>query len=72
MELVGVSVISFAVSILNSNGLNYVVSIPVNTESSNGSFMRVTQYNACPLHLVSWNNAYPSYISTNDDGSYGR
>lgn len=53
VELVGVSVISLAVSILSSNGLNYVVSIPVNTESSNGSFINVTQYIAYPLHRVS-------------------
>lgn len=72
VELVGVRVRSCAVSILNSKGLYWVVSIPVSTLSSNGSCKSVTQYSAYPRHRTSWKSACPSKMSARLVGSYGR
>ena len=68
---VGLDTISPALFVINSIGLYFVVSIPVKTDSSNGSESRSMVYNAYPLHLVSWNRALPKPTSTSLNGSYG-
>ena len=68
---VGLETTSPALFVINSIGLYFVVSIPVRTDSSNGSDKRSIVYRAYPLHLVSWNNAFPNPISIILWGSYG-